>query len=351
MNKEYVFISLFEQFIRDSRKGKRVKADGSRIKGQTIDNYGYVLKLLTEFEMTKDFYLRIKPATRLTKRQLQTEKNYWKKFYRAFTDFLYKDKGCFDNYVGSVIKIIRAFFAYLNKDRLIVTGDFYKSFHKKEEDIDIITFLPEQLQFLINDKVFEESLIKAQRQVKDVVVVGCTVALRFSDLFNIRFRDIGMVAGSYYLAVRSIKMDTPTKVKLPGYAVEIIKRLEKGKKPSSRIFSSVSMNQFNKSLQVLTEKAGWTYEIGKHRSRNGQSKEVYKNNTKTVYRFCDLVTSHIMRRTAITTMLMLGMPENLVRKISGHAPNSKAFYRYVNFVQSYLDQEIDKVHDRLLKTV
>jgi hypothetical protein len=47
--------------------------------------------------------------------------------------------------------------------------------------------------------------------------------------------------------------------------------------------------------------------------------------------------SHIMRRTAITTMLMLGMPEYLVRKISGHSANSKAFYRYVNFGQSYIE--------------
>jgi len=51
-----------------------------------------------------------------------------------------------------------------------------------------------------------------------------------------------------------------------------------------------------------------------------------------------------MRRTAITTMLILGMPEHVVRKISGHAADGKAFYRYVNFVQSYLDTEIDKVH-------
>ena len=50
-----------------------------------------------------------------------------------------------------------------------------------------------------------------------------------------------------------------------------------------------------------------------------------------------------MRRTAITTMLMLGMAEHVVKKISGHAANTKAFYRYVNLVQSYLDHEVDKV--------
>jgi intergrase/recombinase len=46
-------------------------------------------------------------------------------------------------------------------------------------------------------------------------------------------------------------------------------------------------------------------------------------------------------------MLMLGMPENVVRKISGHSASSRAFYRYVSFSQGYLDQEIDKVYKKL----
>ena len=55
----------------------------------------------------------------------------------------------------------------------------------------------------------------------------------------------------------------------------------------------------------------------------------------------------MMRRTAITTMLILGMPEHLVRNISGHTGNSSSFYRYVHFAQSYIDKEIEKVHDKL----
>jgi len=50
-----------------------------------------------------------------------------------------------------------------------------------------------------------------------------------------------------------------------------------------------------------------------------------------------------MRRTAITTMLSLGVPEAVVRKISGHAPGSKEFYRYVQWAQSYQDAETEKM--------
>ena len=54
-----------------------------------------------------------------------------------------------------------------------------------------------------------------------------------------------------------------------------------------------------------------------------------------------------MRRTGITTMLNLGMPEHLVRKISGHAANSREFFRYVELSQSFIDDETDKIFDKI----
>jgi integrase len=57
----------------------------------------------------------------------------------------------------------------------------------------------------------------------------------------------------------------------------------------------------------------------------------------------------MIRRTAITTHLILGMPEHLVRKISGHTSNSSSFNRYVHYAQVYVDREIDKVHSKLEK--
>jgi intergrase/recombinase len=54
-----------------------------------------------------------------------------------------------------------------------------------------------------------------------------------------------------------------------------------------------------------------------------------------------------MRKTAISTMLSLGMPEHIVRKISGHAANSKEFFRYVKMAQNVIDKEADKVFDQI----
>ncbi len=108
--KEYSLTTLFAQFIKDSYKGKRLKPDGTKIKKQTIDNYKYVLRYLKEFEGLQKVPLRIRSFQTENKRIFQAEKNHWRKFYLSFTQFLYTQKNCYDNYVGSVIKTIRVFF-------------------------------------------------------------------------------------------------------------------------------------------------------------------------------------------------------------------------------------------------
>jgi hypothetical protein len=45
---------------------------------------------------------------------------------------------------------------------------------------------------------------------------------------------------------------------------------------------------------------------------------------------------------------MLGVPEAIVRKISGHAAGSREFYKYVNIAQDYLSCEVKTAYKKLL---
>jgi len=348
-NKEYLLVPLFEQFMNDSYKGKRVKADGSRIKTQTVDNYVYVLRYLQEYQIVQEELIRIRIIKGENKRSFTTERNYWRKFYERFTHFLYHKKNCFDNYVGTVIKTIRIFFNWLNREIGIRTGDFYKSFYVCKEEVPIVTLMPEQLQFLINDTTFHNSLSRPLQKTKAIFVFGCTVALRVSDLFNIKFTDIETIGDAKYLPVKTIKTGTRVRIKLPAYAVNIIEEFRTKARNRKTIFPPIPRTRFNNQLKMITEAAGWTHETGKQRTKKGVASEISLKAGKSKYRFCDLVSSHTMRRTAITTMLMMGMKEHVVKQISGHANDSKSFYRYVNLVQSYLDNEMDIVFNKLAK--
>ena len=74
--KEIPFLPLFQKFINNSKSGRCLKADGKRIKPQTIDNYGYVYRNLVEFRTTKSFPLRIVDQRSKDTRLLQAEKTY-----------------------------------------------------------------------------------------------------------------------------------------------------------------------------------------------------------------------------------------------------------------------------------
>lgn len=344
-------LPLFERFLRDTLKGRRLKTDGSRIKSQSTRNYMYVLKYLQEYELKTATKLRVKLITGNNARIIMAEKKYWRKFYLGFTNFLYAQKGCFDNYVGTVIKVLRIFFKYINLEWGMKTGEFYRQFYVCKEDIPVISLRPDQLQFLINDKAFETKLSASLKKTKDILVFGCTVALRVSDLFSIKFNDIERVGDTYYLPVKTIKTGTIVRIKLPRYAMEIVEIFKNAAKKRKQVFPPIPRTRFNSQLKQLALLAGWTAETGKYRNRRGVAIEETLGNERSTFRFCDQMSSHIMRRTAITVMLMMGMKEHIVRQISGHAAGSKSFYRYVNLVQSYIDNEMDAVFDRLANAV
>jgi len=338
-------LPLFKKFISDTKSGRRLKKNGERIKPASIKNYEYTLNNLVKFSIESGFELRICDAQKLNKRELTSEKNYWKKFYKKFTEYLYKN-GCYDNYVGSNIKTIRTFFNYLKNDRDFSTGDFQCLFYVRHEEIEIQVLSPEQLKFLIHDTKFENSLSPTLQRIKDVFVFGCTSGLRYSDIFMLSSKNFEQQNEHWYLKVKSQKTKTFTSIKLPSYAIRIYKKYEP-KNTKTPVFGNISLFNFNKNLKTLGEIAGFTTPLEVSREKQGKPKDLNKASAKEQLRFCDKMSSHMMRRTAITTLLILGMPEHLVRKISGHSSASKSFNRYVHYAQVYMDKEIEKVHDKL----
>ncbi len=261
-----------------------------------------------------------------------------------YTAFLLK-KGYTDNYIGFHFKNIKVFFAYLEQDGFPGISQVSKSFYIRKEEIPVLVLLPEQLSFLINNTEFEQTLTPKLKRTKDFFVFGCTVALRFSDLLRLKKSNLVKTNSSCYLRVVSQKTETETQIKLPAYALKI---LEQNKSSNNFILPRISMVNLNKSIKELIEAAGWTHQLPKIRSKNGKKIEIKSKNNKPS-RFCDQMSSHVMRRTAITTMLILGVPEQVVRKISGHAASSKEFYRYVNFSKAFQDQETDMMFERLIR--
>lgn len=341
------FFELYQKLIKDTSRGIRVKKDGMRIRTSTIDNYTYIYKLMQDFVTDTHFEIRVYIATNLTTKEKEQAKKYYKKFFSAFTDYLYHTRDFFDNYVGLVIKGLRTFYNYLNTELSITVGDYHKHFYVFHEEVDIVVLSPEQLNYLIYDQDLNARLPEHLIKVKDIFIFGCTVALRFSDLMKLKPDHLQFYNNAHYLRVSSTKTNTSTTIKLPDYAVNLLMRYHKKQKT---LLPSHSNAWLNKCLKELAKHLDFKEPLIKYRTKRGVKFPVYKNKAKKQhYTLADHITTHTMRRTAITTMLRLGMPDQVVRKISGHAANSKEFFRYVEFAQSYVDEHTDLVFEKISK--
>jgi integrase len=343
---EEQFFGLLNDMITETQNGVRTKKNGQRIGSGSVRMYRCLERSLKEFSEQSSFRMKIYIDQNLNYKEKVAAKKYYAKFYMKYTHFLYQKKDFYDNYVGSLMKLLRAFFNYLEGDKHIPVGSYHRSFYIPKEEIPIVALSVEQLQYIIYNQAFNEAIKRKKlEKIRDTFIVGCTIALRVSDLLNLSHQNLHVINDDYYIRVKSQKTATFTSVKLPDYATEIIKKYQR---KNGKLLPEMTPEWFNRKLKVLAKMLPDDFEMVKTREKNGKAIVFYRNEKrKQHYKLSDHISSHTMRKTAISTMLALGMPEHIVRKISGHAANSKEFFRYVKMAQNVIDQEADKVFEQI----
>lgn len=340
---EHDFIRLFTKFIKATETGRRVKQNGHRVSDGTIKNYHNTLRLLTNFTTSKKFNLKVQEIKGNNKREFNALKKYNLNFYNRFCSYMFDDLKVMNNYVGQNIKTIRSFLNWCMYEQGLNISFFHKKFYALHEEPPIITLSIEQLNFLIFNQDFNEKLSKPLRITKDIFIIGCVTALRISDLRRLKRQHFIVRDGLHYLNISSKKTGYESLIKLPGFAVSILKKYNHCMK---QLLPVPILCRFNMRLKQICEQAGWTWPVLKQRKKRNKIIDIKHGNNKP-YRFCDLISSHIMRRSCITNMLVAGMPEHVVKKVSGHTSDSKSFFRYVSLAQKIMDTEIDKIHNLL----
>ncbi len=334
-----------EKFITATATGRRLMPSGKRIRSRTIEQYRHVCKLLRQFEAQQQETLRIQLLHRSTLRHLQQEKNYWKRFFKNFSQFMYRKKHYYDLYASSVFKMIKVLFHYLSAERGLPVGEYHKQFRTPCEQLMPVVLTPRQLRRLITDDLFHQSLTACLQRTKDIFVFGCTVGMRYSDLMRLKKTNICYLPEGTSLVLETRKTGATVQVPLPDYAIDIVEKYKR--KAGQYVLPRLANSNFNLHIKKLMQLAGWDYPLPKYRHRQGEPVEI-KNRKGESWRFYNHVTAHTMRRTAITTLLLMGVDETSVRHISGHAPGSKEFYRYVVLVQHYLNVKVKEAHRKLL---
>lgn len=344
--KSLLLKEAFQLFITATVSGKRMKNNGSPLKPAVIAQYKQVEKCITALELHvgKSFIIQLlhgSSAIRWNK-----EKRYWEKFFDSFLLYGRKKMNWSDQYLAGNLKVIKAVFNYLAKAKGYPVDNFHVSFVVQPWQPQPHVIMPSRLQGLFNNQTFSAKLTQSHLSVLDTIIIGCTVGLRYKDLMGLKPVHLETTAIFTYLCVQTSKTGSVVRIPLPDYAITILQKYQR--RGNKWLLPQLSNNQFNYQMKEIGKQAGWTEEVPKYRSIKGRQTEI-KNKSGKTWRFYEHLSAHTMRRTAITTLLLMGVDEAVVRTISGHAPGSKEFYRYVAYVQGYLDKQVINAHKLLVE--
>lgn len=336
----------FEQFIAATEKGKRKKANGNPIQKSVIRNYRIIQKAIADFEAGTGTTYRIRFLDPGKLTHAHRENAYWKNFLDDYVHYGRVKRKWSDSYLLNNLKVIKAVFNYLQQIKGWTVGNFHKALRLPVWQAAPLVILPHRLQWLIQNKDFRRRLKPCLRKTLDITIIGCTLGLRYADLMALKPAHFECRPGGNYISICTSKTGYRVCIPLPDYALNILETYRR--KNNKWLLPRLSNGQFNKQVKVLGKLAGWTEETPKYRSLCGRQAEVKSNQGKT-WRFYQHLSAHTLRRTAITTLLLLGVNEAVVRTISGHAPGSREFFRYVAYVQGYLDKQVKEAHRLLLE--
>jgi len=183
------------------------------------------------------------------------------------------------------------------------------------DDVNVETEDPFSVYLSMNEitRIFYfKGLTRKQEAIRDLFVVGCLTALRYSD-YSTLTRD--NFTKDYII---KITKKTGAKVTIPlhDYVREIYSKYD------GVISHNLSIQHFNRYLKKISLKVGLTDEINFTYTKGG--KLVHETRQKW-----EMVSSHTARRSAATNMYQTGrMKTYEIMALTGHS-TEKSFFRYI----------------------
>lgn len=177
-----------------------------------------------------------------------------------------------------------------------------------EEDTSAVYLSEEEI-----DKLNNLNLNKEQAHVRDLFVLGCCTALRYSDysrLTESNFKDN---------SISILTQKTDTRVVIPVH--HIVNQIILRNNGFSFLAYKDSQQSFNKMIKRICKKADISDEILVERTEGFRK-------IRKKYKKWELISSHTARRSGATNMYLAGIPPFRIMLITGHKTES-AFYLYI----------------------
>jgi integrase len=239
-------------------------------------------------------------------------------FFKDFVDYLQTEKKHSSNTLNKYITTLKMFISLANEDaeklNITVNQAFRsKFFASPREQVDKIYLAQSELNTLFN---LDLSKNKKLDKVRDLFLIGCNTALRYSDYTNIKKGNIYTDAeGIEMLKITTYKTNITVDIPVNYMVKQILAKY------NYQLPEQMSNQKMNDYLKELGKLAGFTNEIIITKTIGG------KTETKTYFKY-QLISTHTARRTGASLMYIAKIPTYSIMMITGHR-TEKSFLGYI----------------------
>ena len=161
-------------------------------------------------------------------------------------------------------------------------------------------------------KFLNQDKRKAKERIRDLFVIGCLTALRYSDYSTLAKDNLQ----NGYIVKRTKKTNVDVKVPAHDYVKEIFAKY------NGNIPCGLCIQYFNKYLKVIMKEIGLNDKITYSFTKGGKLQTVTREKW-------ELISSHTARRSAATNMYLTGRMKTFeIMKLTGHR-SEQNFFRYI----------------------
>ncbi len=313
-----------EQFIQDIKTGKRTTENGTRYSTGTIKNYLGFQSMFNEFQL--DPRDRQTPEERKKRKDNKPKEPKFRKnnfdfqditidFYDKYVSF-FNSMNYSPNTVGRHIKGLKVIMRAAKEDKLTDNKDIdRKKFKVITTEVHPVYLTQLEVETLNNLDLSENKPLDIAR---DIFLIGCYTAQRFSDYSRINSQHLKEVKGGKFIEL--IQEKTGERVTIP-VRPELENILKKYNYNPPRTFDQ----KLNERIKTVCAKAEINEQIEVEEIKGGL--KVTQRKPKH-----ELIKTHTARRTGATLMFLAGIPSISIMKVTGHR-TEREFLKYIRITK------------------
>jgi len=254
-----------------------------------------------------------------------------RKFADSFTEFLIAEKNLMMNSYTKYLTLLRAFGRHCLENELSENTGF-KQIKTKGHNTSVFVPTTDEIERIEKLKLNDQSL----KEVRDAYLFLAYTGQRYSDIVDLKWKDIIHDDDYVFWKLFQKKTRSTQELMIPLLPQAIALIEERKNRSTERVFDVISNQKMNYKLKQIAKLAKIKGQFTIVRKQGINVHEIVKERA-------NLISCHSARRFFVTNSIRLGVPPDVVRRISGHK-DYNAMLPYINIANKDVADQLMATH-------